>query len=107
MKQASISLVSGATKLVQASPVLNLFSVVTFLKICHPVQLNDLWRENFFCGRSSGQRINVAGGVPAVAVVGHLVFVPLELLGPMNSGQKKNLVLCSRIAESSFHFDPV
>jgi len=41
-----------APPLGQASLVLNLFSVVPFLKICHPVQLNDLWRENFFCGRS-------------------------------------------------------
>lgn len=60
--------------LVQASPVLNFFSVVTFVK---PVILNDLWRESFYCGRLSD--------VPAVTDVGHLlVFVPLELLlGPI------------------------
>lgn len=82
--------------LVQASPVLNLFSVVTFVR---SVMLNDLWRESFYCGRLSD--------VPAVAVVGHLwCFVPLELL--LADKEKSGfVVLCSRIADSSFRFDPV
>ena len=41
-------------QLVQASPVLNLFSVVTFLKICHPVQLNDLCVRIFFVAARRG-----------------------------------------------------
>lgn len=51
--------------------------------------LSLVQRENFFCGRSSGQRIKLA-----VPVVDYLVFVPLELLRPMKSSgrQKKDLV---------------